>query len=101
MDYEYYSHKGNPFSFTLTAFLLLFIKRTITNQNEIQLHGVQNHKNVSIITIKTKMIQALNTYQEVFFTLSFQNYQNHDEIFYNSFYKKVAADIFYGKPSFI
>lgn len=47
------------------------------------------------------MIQALNTYQEVFFTLLFQNYQNHDEISYNSLYKKVAADIFYGKPSFI
>lgn len=47
------------------------------------------------------MIQALNSYQEVFFTLSFQNYQNHDEISYNSLYKKVAADIFYGKPSFI
>lgn len=47
------------------------------------------------------MIQALNSYQEVFFTLSFQNYQNHDEISYNSLYKKVVADIFYGKPSFI
>lgn len=42
----------------------------------------------------TKTIQAINTCQDVFFTLSFQNYQNHGEF-------SMIRCIFYGKPSFI
>lgn len=41
-----------------------------------------------------KTIQAINTCQDVFFTLSFQNYQNHGEF-------SMIRCIFYGKPSFI